>query len=229
VSYNYGSNNVSLTDVVIELINVPPSGSYSAANKYYRARYTGQYDELNSEVVLGLCSCKLPNILETQYINPEQYGISMSTACRELGIGRNIKTIRNFMKYEVIRHSIMPDLYNNDDNIEIIKEIFKHWNMHDKLEHNLDRMIHRYKIPGLKIVKLLLELFFQPPNHNSRVRFAIILQFDYHLDEKKDVISFLIDKDCIQISPQEKEKLDVYIQESGDEEMKVLLDKIPKF
>jgi len=216
----YITDNMSLIDVAAKF-NVT---AYHHSPEYYRARYTGNYDVFNNQVMLGLYGCKLANILETQYINPGDYDI-----CLELGFCGNIRTIRNFMKHKVIEISIIYGLYRNDDenSIEIFKEIFKHWDMHGKLEFNLRRIINDYETPSLKFIKLLLETYLQLPNHDSNIKVIIFLGLDDCIDEKKDVLTFLINEDRIMICPDTKRRMDVYIEESEDEEMKTLLGKIP--
>jgi len=221
----YITDNMSLVNVAEKLDII----AYHHSPEYYRARYTGKYDVFNNHVMLGLYGCKVSNILETQYINPAQYDIFTQIFSTALGIGGNMKTIRKFMEYNIIDISMMLGLYENDDenSIEILKEVFKHWAIHDTLEHNLRRIIREHRIPSLKFIKLLLETYLQLPNHDPNIKVIFFSALHHCIDEKKDVLIFLINEDRIMMSSDTKRKMDVYIQESEDEEMKALLGKIP--
>jgi len=222
----YITGDMTLLDKAAKVKGTIPLG-YDL--EYYRARHTGMYDMISAQVLLGLYGCEVSNILETKYIDPIQYKITVSCMCEELGVGGNIKTIRKVMEHQVIHVSIIPGLCENNDknSVEILKEVIEHWTIHGKLLVRLKSAISDYNIPNLKFVKLLLEIYFQLPDHDPNIKFRVEPAFDQYLDDKKDIILFLINKGCINIRSEVKLLMNIYVRESGDEQMRVLLNKIP--
>jgi len=226
----YITNNMSLIDKAVGL-NCTSFFGYTL--EYYRARYTGQYTTLNAKVLLGLCACKVSNILETEYIDPVLHGITARDVSEELGIGGNVKTIRNFMKHSILHPIILHRLCREnkeEDIIDILKEIAEHWNTHGVSQTSLTSVLMNMCVSiGLNMFKLLLTLFFELPDQETKLIFTIIRLPLIRVDERKDRISFLIDHGGITITAQQRIRVNMYIEESGDEDMKRLLDRIPEY
>jgi len=184
----YITGNMSLIDLAIGL-NCTSFFGYTL--DYYRARYTGQYIILNAQVLLGLCACKVANILETQYIDPIPYGIIKRDVSRALGIGGN------FMKHLVLNSIILHRLCKEnkeEDIIHILKEIAEHWNTHNASRNVITSMLMNICVLiSLDMFKLLLSLFFKLPDHDTKLIFTIARLPFLRFDERKDTISFLID------------------------------------
>jgi len=213
---------------------------------YYRAMYSGEYDQLNRSTIIGLCDYNGKSILEEEFPDISEYGkpptISdltynyISAISYHLGIGQNIKVIRNYMQKYCIEPNILCSLDSCSKIITdyscldiIIREIFKHWRCNGFLDSQEFILRERKYACNVKIIKRLYDICEHDYEYELvKIMEKIIVVFPRtHMDKKKHEISFAIDKGLLIINTEEKAAIEKYIEDSGDTEMQRLLNKIP--